>query len=149
MFKGCYVGDKGLAAVGECCKQLEDVNLRFCESLTDTGLIELALGSGKKLKSLGIAACARITDISLEAVGSHCQSLQSLSLDSECIHNKGVLSVAKGCPVLKVLKLQCINVTDVALEAVGIFCKSLEFLALYGFQRFTDKYANFSSVIFI
>lgn len=139
LFKGCYAGDHGLAAVGECCKQLEDLNLRFCEGLSDRGLIELAIHGGRTLKSLGVAACAKITDVSLEAVGSHCRSLETLSLDSEFINNKGVLSVAKGCRLLKVLKLQCINVTDEALEAVGVFCSSLELLALYSFQRFTDK----------
>lgn len=132
-----------MAAVGKCCKQLADLNLRFCEGLTDTGLVELTLGCGKSLKSLGIAACAKITDISLEAVGSHCKSLEFLSLDSEFIHNKGVLSVAQGCRSLKVLKLQCINVTDEALKAVGSFCLSLELLALYSFQRFTDMSVQF------
>lgn len=137
--QGCYVGDQGLAAVGQCCKQLEDLNLRFCEGLTDVGLVELALGVRKSLKSLGVAACAKITDISMEAVASHCGSLETLSLDSEFIHNQGVLAVAKGCPHLKSLKLQCINLTDDALKAVGVSCLSLELLALYSFQRFTDK----------
>ncbi|CAL5183836.1 unnamed protein product [Lathyrus oleraceus] len=137
--QGCYVGDQGLAAVGQCCKQLEDLNLRFCEGLTDKGLVELAIGVGKSLKSLGVAACAKITDISMEAVASHCGSLETLSLDSEFIHNQGVLAVAKGCPYLKSLKLQCINLTDDALKAVGVSCLSLELLALYSFQRFTDK----------
>ncbi|XP_058083980.1 F-box/LRR-repeat protein 4 isoform X2 [Magnolia sinica] len=137
--QGCYVGDQGLAAVGECCKQLEDLNLRFCEGLTDAGLTELAIGCGKSLKVLGVAACAKITDLSLEAVGSHCTSLQTLSLDSEFIKNKGVLVVARGCPALKALKLQCINVTDEALLAVGTYCLSLELLALDSFQRFTDR----------
>lgn len=136
--KGCYIGDQGLSAVGKCCKQLEDLNLRFCEGLTDTGLADLALGCGKSLKSIGVAACVKITDVSLEAVGSHCKSLETLSLDSEFIHNKGVLVVARGCPHLKVLKLQCINVTDEALIAVGTSCFSLELLALYSFQQFTD-----------
>ena len=72
----------GLAAVGQCCKQLEDLNLRFCEGLTDTGLVELALGVGKSLKSLGVAACAKITDISMEAVGSHCRSLERSAFPS-------------------------------------------------------------------
>ncbi|XP_012069470.1 F-box/LRR-repeat protein 4 isoform X1 [Jatropha curcas] len=137
--QGCYVGDNGLAAIGRGCKRLEDLNLRFCEGLTDTGLVELAQGCGKSLKTVSVAACAKITDISLEAVSSYCKSLESLSLDSESIHNEGVLSVAQGCPSLKVLKLQCINVTDEALMAVGTHCLSLEVLALYSFQRFTDK----------
>ncbi|WVZ11040.1 hypothetical protein V8G54_015570 [Vigna mungo] len=137
--QGCYVGDQGLAAVGQFCKHLENLNLRFCEGLTDSGLVDLAVGVGKSLKSLGVAACAKITDISMEAVGSNCCSLETLSLDSEFIHNKGLLAVAQGCPVLKVLKLQCINITDDALKAVGTSCLSLELLALYSFQRFTDK----------
>ncbi|KAF5206214.1 F-box/LRR-repeat protein [Thalictrum thalictroides] len=137
--QGCYVGNEGLAAVGKCCRQLEDLNLRFCEGLTDTGLVELAAGCGKSLKVLGIAACANITDTSLEAVGSHCTFLQTLSLDSEFIKNNGIVSVAQGCSLLKVLKLQCINVTDEALLAVGTYCSSLELLALYSFQRFTDR----------
>ncbi|KAG4381229.1 hypothetical protein GLYMA_15G101100v4 [Glycine max] len=75
----------------------------------------------------------------MEVVGSHCRSLETLSLDSEFIHNKGVLSVIKGCPHLKVLKLQCINLTDDVLKVVGARCLSLELLALYSFQRFTDN----------
>lgn len=138
-FKGCYIGDEGLAAVGECCNFLQDLTLRFCEGLTDKGLVQLALGCGRTLKSLGVAACAKITDVSLEAVGSHCKSLESLSLDSEIIHNKGLLAVAKRCSMLKALKLQCLNITDEALQAVGIFCSSLEVLALYSFQKFTDR----------
>ncbi|KAL2979806.1 hypothetical protein AAZX31_13G193400 [Glycine max] len=137
--QGCYVGDQGLAAIGQCCKQLEDLNLRFCEGLTDNGLVELALGVGNALKSLGVAACAKITDVSMEVVGSQCRSLETLSLDSEFIHNKGVLAVIKGCPHLKVLKLQCINLTDDTLNVAGTSCLSLELLALYSFQRFTDK----------
>lgn len=148
-FKGCYVGDQGLAAVGQSCKQLEDLNLRFCEGLTDAGLVELAHGCGKSLKALGIAACAKITDISLEAVGLHCKSLETLSLDSEFMHNKGVLAVAQGCPSLRVLKLQCINVTDDALKAVGTSCLSLEILALYSFQRFTDKLVLFMNLSYL
>lgn len=139
--QGCYVGDQGVAFVGQCCKQLEDLNLRFCEGLTDVCLVELAQGVGKSLKSLGIAACVKITDTALEAVGLHCKSLESLSLDAESIHNKGVLAVVQGCPALKVLKLQCINVTDEVLIAVGNCCSSMEFLALYTFQKFTDKLA--------
>lgn len=139
MYKGCYTGDEGLAAIGECCKRLEDLNLRFCEGLTDAGLVQLVNGCGRTLKSVGIAACARITDISLEAVGSNCKSLDTLSLDSDVINNEGFLAVAKGCRQLKVLKLQCVNISDLALEAIGQFCVSLELLALYSFQKFTDR----------
>ncbi|KAL2506733.1 F-box/LRR-repeat protein 4 [Abeliophyllum distichum] len=124
--QACHVGDKGLAAVGKYCTQLEDLNLWSCKGLTDTGLILLVIGCGRTLKSLGLAACAKITDASLAAI-------QSLSTTKAC------LAVAKGCPQLKSLRLQCRNLTDEALQAVGKFCQFLELLALYSFQNFTDK----------
>ena len=146
-FKGCFVGDQGLSAVGKFCKHLEELNLRFCEGLTDVGVIDLVLGCAKSLKSIGVAASAKVTDLSLEAVGSHCKVLEVLFLDSECIHDKGVVAVVKGCRRLKSLKLQCVNVTDAAFSVVGDFCVSLEMLALYSFQQFTDKLVQ-SSLLF-
>lgn len=91
------------------------------------------------MKSIGVAASAKITDLSMEAVGSHCKLLEVLFLDSEYIHDKGVMAVAQGCSRLKNLKLQCVNVTDKAFSTVGELCTSLEQLALYSFQQFTDK----------
>ncbi|KAI9112832.1 hypothetical protein K1719_016149 [Acacia pycnantha] len=126
----CYVGDQGLAAVGRCCKHLEDLNLRFGE-----GLVELAMSMKNSLKSLGVVACAKITNISMEALGTHCRSLETLPLDFEYINNKGVLVVAEGRPHLKVLKLRCINFTGDALKAFGTRCFSLELLSLYSFRR--------------
>ncbi|KAL2506442.1 Uncharacterized protein Adt_22063 [Abeliophyllum distichum] len=66
-FVGCYDGDNGLAAVGKSCTQFDDLNLQFCKGLTNTGLVQLALGCGRTLKSLEVAASAEITDVSLEA----------------------------------------------------------------------------------
>ncbi|MCD9640893.1 hypothetical protein HAX54_026628 [Datura stramonium] len=65
----------------------------------------------RALKSISLAACAKVTNTSLEAAGSHYRSLESLSLDSGFIHDKGVLAVAQGCPQL-VLSFYYINVTD-------------------------------------
>lgn len=113
--------------------------MRFCEGLTDAGLIDLVIGCAKSLKSIGVAASAKITDLSMEAVGSHCKFLEILFLDSEYVHDKGLMAVAQGCNRLRNLKLQCVNVTDEAFSAVGDLCSSLERLALYSFQQFTDK----------
>ncbi|KAI4378896.1 hypothetical protein MLD38_016315 [Melastoma candidum] len=135
--QGCYVGDEGLAAVGECCKHLEELNLRCCEGLSDVGLIQLATGCGRSLKSLGIAACPKITDVSLVTLGSQCASLEMFSMDSEVMHDEGLLAVVRGCHQLKTLKLQCTNITDEGLKAIGC-CSSLELLALHNFQRITN-----------
>lgn len=115
------------------------MNLLQCTSLTDSGLVQLALGRGRTLKSLCLADCRSPTGISLEAVGLYCISLDALSIESEFINNEGLLSIAKGCSLLKSLKLNCINITDEALQAVGKFCLLLEFLALSQCEKLTDK----------
>lgn len=140
VFQGCYVGDQGLKAVGRFCKQLEELNLRFCEGVSDDGIVGIAEGCGKSLKSLGIAACARVTDTALQAVGLHCMMLKKFTLDSECIQTDGVLAIAQGCSQLQMLRLQCVNVCDEALQVVGRNCTLLETLALFSFQKFTDRY---------
>ncbi|KAG5104922.1 hypothetical protein JHK82_041892 [Glycine max] len=132
---GCYVGDQGLAAVGQCCKQLEDLNLRFCEGLNDIGLVELALGVGNALKSLGVAACAKITDVSmegLEEIATGCKELTHLEVNG--CHNIGALgqeSVGKSCQHLSELALlYCQRIGDAGLLQVGQGCKFLQALHL-------------------
>ncbi|KAL2506757.1 F-box/LRR-repeat protein 4 [Abeliophyllum distichum] len=139
VIRGCYVGDYGLAAVGKYFTRFEDLNTRFCEGLTDVGLVWLALGCGRTLKSLEVAASAKITDVSLEAVGSYCRSLETLSLESEFICNKDLLAVAKGCPLLISLELLCSKMTDEALQAITNFCPVLQFLSFCGSNYFTHK----------
>lgn len=138
--QGCYVGDQGLIAIGQNCKQLKAMSLRFCEGLTDSGLVGLAEGCGSSLISIGIAACDGIREASLQAVASHCRYLEALSLDSEVVKTEGIISIAQGCRSLKALKLRCLDVSDKALEAVGSFCSSLELLALHSFDGFTDRH---------
>uniref|UniRef100_A0A453HVT7 F-box domain-containing protein n=1 Tax=Aegilops tauschii subsp. strangulata TaxID=200361 RepID=A0A453HVT7_AEGTS len=137
--QACYIGDPGLVAIGEGCNLLNNLSLRFVEGATDEGLIGLIKSCGQSLLSLGIANCAWMTDASLRAVGSHCPNLEILSLESELVKNEGVISIAKGCRLLKNLKLQCIGAGDEALEAIGSCCSLLEILSLNNFERFTDR----------
>jgi F-box/leucine-rich repeat protein 2/20 len=139
--QACYIGDPGLVAIGEGCKLLNNLNLRFVEGTTDAGLIGLVKNCGQSLVSLGVASCAWMTDASLRAVGSHCPNLEILSLEAERVKNEGVISVAKGCRLLKTLNLQCIGAGDEALEAIGSYCSLLESLSLNNFERFTDRYS--------
>ncbi|KAL2530453.1 F-box/LRR-repeat protein 4 [Forsythia ovata] len=145
LLSGCYVVDNGLVAVGKYFNRFEDLNMRFCEGLTDVGLDRLALGCGRTLKSLEVAASAKITDVSLEAVGSYCRSLVTFSLESEFICNKGLLAVAKGYPLLISLELLCSKMTDEALQAITTFCPVLQFLSFCGSNYFTDKSVFFVS----
>ncbi|KAK9903108.1 hypothetical protein M0R45_001248 [Rubus argutus] len=121
------LSDAGMAALGEGFPKLEKLSLIWCSNVSTVGLISLA-DKCRFLKSLDLQW------------GRTCKSLESLSLDAESIHNKGCACCGpRMFPALKVLKLQCINVTDEVLIAVGNCCSSMEFLALYTFQKFTDK----------
>ncbi|KAJ7531412.1 hypothetical protein O6H91_14G042700 [Diphasiastrum complanatum] len=142
--QGCFVGDQGLQAVGALCKNLEDVTLRFCAGITDVGVVFLATCLGQSLKAFGIAACARVTDIALEAIGVNCSYLERLALDSESFKDAGVHAIAKGCALLRFLQLQCVNVTAEALQAVESCCPYLETLALFSFQKFCN--GSFSTI---
>ncbi|CAM0874044.1 unnamed protein product [Alopecurus aequalis] len=137
--QACYIGDPGLIAIGKGCKLLNNLNLRYVEGPTDEGLIGLIKSCGQSVVSLGVGNCAWVTDASLHAVGSHCPNLETLSLEVEHVKNEGVISVAKGCRLLKTLKLQCIGTGDEALEAIGSCCSLLESLSLNNFERFTDR----------
>ncbi|KAJ9537248.1 hypothetical protein OSB04_029981 [Centaurea solstitialis] len=139
--QGCYFGDEGLEVIGKSCKILQELNLRFNESITDRGFVALVNGCATTLKVLGIGACSKISDDSLEAIGSSCHALESISLDSESVYNKGVCAIFVGCPLLKKLSLNCINVTNVALITIGMRSPSLQSLSLYTLYGITDDLA--------
>jgi F-box/leucine-rich repeat protein 2/20 len=146
--QGCFIGGSGLIAIREGCKLLRKLNLRFVEvttdegliglvkncgqslvSLADEGLIGLVKNCGQSLVSLAVANCQWLTDASLHAVGSHCPNLEILSMESDLAQSVGIISIAKGCRLLKTLKLQCLGAGDDALDAVGSFCLLLEILS--------------------
>ena len=139
--QACFIGDPGLIAIGEGCKLLRKLNLRFVEGTTDEGLIGLVKNCGQSLVSLAVANCQWLTDASLHAVGSHCPNLEILSVESDRVQSVGIISIAKGCRQLKTLKLQCLGAGDDALDAVGSFCPLLEILSLNNFEGFTDRYS--------
>ncbi|KAG9136146.1 hypothetical protein Leryth_003769 [Lithospermum erythrorhizon] len=82
--QGCHIGDSGVAAVMENCKHLEELNFRFCDGLTDTGLVELANGCGQSLKSLGVSLLKHYRCFSRS---SQLQPLQTPPLDPQFIHD--------------------------------------------------------------
>ncbi|KAL2530426.1 F-box/LRR-repeat protein 4 [Forsythia ovata] len=155
--QACHVGDKGLVAVGKYCTQLEDLNLWSCKGLTDTGLILLAIGCGRTLKSLGLAACAKITDASLaacrnltdealQAVGKFCQFLELLALYSfQNFTDKSLCAIGKGCKKLKNLTfINCDFLSDIGLDSIAVGCTELMHLEVNGCQNIGTSSCNSS-----
>ncbi|KAL6554068.1 hypothetical protein OROMI_019741 [Orobanche minor] len=64
--EGKGIGNKGIIAVGENCKSLTDLSIRFCDRVGDGALI--AIAEGCSLHYLNVSSCHQIGDIGLIAI---------------------------------------------------------------------------------
>ncbi|PKA57727.1 F-box protein SKP2A [Apostasia shenzhenica] len=78
---GCVMAasDRALQAIAYNCRQLQSLNLGWCEDVTDKGVICLALGC-PDLRALDLCGCVLITDESVIALANGCPRLRSLGL---------------------------------------------------------------------
>lgn len=56
-----------MQAIGQCCSQLQSVNLGWCENVTDVGVMSLAHGC-PDLRTLDLCGCVLITGTSLNSI---------------------------------------------------------------------------------
>ncbi|PWA83343.1 F-box domain, Leucine-rich repeat domain, L domain-like protein [Artemisia annua] len=78
---GCVkaASDNALKAIGYNCRELQSVNLGWCEEVGDAGVMSLAYGC-PDLRSLDLCGCVLITDDSVVALANNCLHLRSLGL---------------------------------------------------------------------
>ena len=81
-------------------------------------MIAIEIDFAKTRKVLGIAACARITNKTMEDVGVRYHSLGKFTLDSEFVNDVGLLVIAKGCTDSNYFHLQPVNFIDKALKSM-------------------------------
>lgn len=101
--KSCPITDVALSAIGDRCAQLLELDLSWCFSVTDEGLLHLLPQSNNirsTLTVLSLIWCPQITDRSLQIL-SRISSLQRLQL-------KGCSEVS--APAIHTLSLQGVEV---------------------------------------
>ncbi len=121
----------GLINVVKKNRRLTSLDLRGCDKLTDDGVAAVAEHC-PQLTSLYLSGCGNITDVGARALAEHCPQLTSLDL-SLCkrITDIGVQAVAEHCPQLTNLYLYgCKEITDVGVRAVAEHCPQLRSLNL-------------------
>jgi hypothetical protein len=95
------VTDAGLKELASLNKQLQSLDLEGAH-VTDAGLKELAGLTGlKQLQSLNLGFCQNVTDAGLEHLAG-LKQLQMLYLNSTGVTDRGVADLKKALPNLKI-----------------------------------------------
>ena len=123
--------DVGLKSVVKNLPQLNSLNIKDCDSLTDKGVRYIGL-SKSNIKELNLENCHQITDSSIRYIARNCQRIESINL-SGCweITDNAILEITTELKNLKYLNIsKCSNLTDTALSYIHEKSKSLETLVI-------------------
>jgi len=128
-------GLKSLARIG----QLEKLNLRSCDNVSDIGVGFLAEG-GSQLNKLDVSFCDRVSDSAMAHIATGLAQLSSLSMSSCQITDAGIGRIAKDLQSLETLNIgQCIKLTDKTVETIANQIKSLRSIDLYGCTKISTE----------
>lgn len=156
--------DESLKHISEGLPHIEQINLSFCVSVTDTGLKSLSrvptlqnlnlrscdnvsdIGVGflaegcPGLSKLDVSFCDRISDSAMAHIATGLSHLHQLSLSSCQITDAGVARIAKDLASLETLNIgQCIKLTDKTASTIANQIKSLRSVDLYGCTKISAE----------
>ncbi|KAJ8898931.1 hypothetical protein K2173_008425 [Erythroxylum novogranatense] len=119
------ISDEGLALIGMYCSQLTELDLYRSAGITDLGILSIACGC-RDLQSINISYCNDITDSSLISL-SKCPSLTTFeSRGCPLLTSLGLAAIAVGCKQLNKLDIKkCHDIDDAAMLPLAHFCQNL------------------------
>ncbi|XP_066210001.1 F-box and leucine-rich repeat protein 13 [Saccopteryx leptura] len=157
------LSDASFVKLSESCPNLNYLNLRNCEHLTDLGIayiinifslisIDLSgtdvsdeglimLSKHRKLKELSVSECCKITDDGIQAFCRGSLILEHLDV-SYCpqLSNETITALAIYCLHLTSLSIAgCPKITDSAMEILSAKCHYLHILDISGCVLLTDR----------
>ncbi|KAI3843476.1 hypothetical protein MKW92_000628 [Papaver armeniacum] len=142
--KCCSITDSGLSCLLQNCRELRSLSISYCSSITGIGFLGCSqtltrLGAGGYKLTLEVIN-AIISGGELEYLYLETAPDESAEFKERCIINtEAVLTISKGCPLLKHLFLSnCEEVELEGYEAICMNCKELEKLYVMGCQRLCD-----------
>lgn len=130
-----HLGDPPIYELVQKCQNLKDLAVE-CSPVTNTSL-ELIAHYCKRLRSISLKGCKKLTDVGLKALGQ-CGSLESVNLgQASGLTDGALIAICNGNPCLKNLVVSYGQVSDRALKAVAT-CKLMQELALNNCSRVTN-----------
>ncbi|KAI3843477.1 hypothetical protein MKW92_000629 [Papaver armeniacum] len=140
----CSITDSGISVLLRNCRELSSLTINDCSKVTGIGF----LGCAQTLTYLE-ARGFQLTPEGFRAIVSGGRleylylltSIYKLAEDEKgCIINtEAVMTIAKGCPLLKQLSLSsCEEVELDGWKAIGLNCKELNELVIMGCQKLCD-----------
>ncbi|XP_007943388.1 dynein regulatory complex subunit 6 [Orycteropus afer afer] len=158
-----HLGDASIVRLSERCPNLNYLNLRNCEQLSDVGIehivnifplvsVDLSgtlisneglmiLSRHKKLKELSLSECYKITDVGIQAFCKGSLILEHLDV-SYCpqLSDEIIKALAIYCISLTSLSIAgCPKITDSAMELLSAKCHYLHMLDISGCILLTDQ----------
>ncbi|MDB6080792.1 MAG: F-box/LRR-repeat protein 7-like [Chlamydiia bacterium] len=135
------LSDRDLANMSGYGKQLLNLELYDCESITDKGLEAIASGF-TQLEALTIEKNDHITDSGVESL-TQCKQLIKLNFTMcELITNKGLDKIITNCPNLihfSLLYCEKVEITDRELYEISVYCPQLIDLQFNGKHLITKR----------
>ncbi|CAG8605517.1 17303_t:CDS:2 [Acaulospora morrowiae] len=104
--------DTCLSSIIPHCHQIQHLSLAWNTSLSDASINKIANVCGKRLRTLDLTNCEKVSDRSMSSIAQYCVKLRELRV-SYCrgVSEVGVKSVIEGCEELKLLDLVgCLSV---------------------------------------
>uniref|UniRef100_A0A2N9HCG5 protein-disulfide reductase n=1 Tax=Fagus sylvatica TaxID=28930 RepID=A0A2N9HCG5_FAGSY len=138
MLNAGYCFSELSANVLHCLKDLKNLKTITLDraSVSDSSFQTIAISalanSYRNLVSLKLEACDKVTEKSLDQLGSRCLQLEELDLTDCCGVNDEVLKYLSRCSELLSLKLGlCSNISDKGLAYIARNCTKISELDLY------------------
>ena len=119
------ITDSGIIKIAKGSPLLQNINLYWCTQLTNEGIIELSKEC-RLLNRIELGECNKITDSGIIEFSKNVPLLQDIRLTECNITDSSIIEISKNCPLLKKIRLsKCINITDNSIIELSKRCPLL------------------------
>ena len=137
---GPVITDLGLAALGQGCPKLQEINLSGTENITDKGLSALCK-SCPDLSKIKLRYCGWLSQKGIAELSKHCHHLQKITFGRREIDDATLLTLSQNNPGLKTL--DGYSCTNTGLEHLAQNCPQLETLRISNVQ---DQFTGLKAI---